>query len=271
MEETIDTTAGTDGAASAEDVQSADGAPDADAGGGRHGLSSFPLKVLAIVGMTCNHFCHIFEAHLSDQVVCALYGFGGLTFPIMAFLLVVGYAHTSSVARYAQRLGLFALISQIPYGLFLGTNLNVMFTLLIGLVLLWLNDRMKNRTLYWVATVALIAASALCDWGVIGPTMILMMRMLPRRRDRVVLPLLLPIVGYGLPALSDLVAAPSLALLPDVLYLLGGCTATIPLLLSYNGRRGRPMKWLFYVYYPAHILVLGLLRGLLLGDWTLAA
>ena len=54
-----------------------------------------------------------------------------------------------------------------------------------------------------------------------------------------------------------------------MLYPLLGCTATIPLLLAYNGSRGRPMKWLFYAYYPAHILVLGLAKGLLLNDWTL--
>ena len=83
------------------------------------------------------------------------------------------------------------------------------------------------------------------------------------------MPLLVPILGNGLPALSDYMAAFAPALLPFALYPLLGCTATIPLLLAYNGSRGRPMKWLFYAYYPAHILVLGLAKGLLLGDWTL--
>ena len=99
--------------------------------------------------------------------------------------------------------------------------------------------------------------------------MILMMRAIPDRRQRIVLPLLVPILGNGLPALSDYMAAFDPALLPFALYPLLGCTATIPLLLAYNDSRGRPMKWLFYAYYPAHILVLGLAKGLLLGDWTL--
>ena len=214
------------------------------------GVSSFTLKVVAIVGMTFNHACYIFYPYLPAEALLLLFGFGGLTFPIMAFLLVEGYHHTSNIKRYAGRLLAFALVSQVPYGLFLAHNLNVLFTLLIGLGILYL-------------------ASALCDWGIIGPLMILMMRAIPDRRQRIVLPLLVPILGNGLPALSDYMAAFDPALLPFALYPLLGCTATIPLLLAYNGSRGRPMKWLFYAYYPAHILVLGLAKGLLLGDWGL--
>ena len=242
--------------------------PAADAPHAGPGITSFTLKVVAILGMTANHFCHVFEAQLPLEAVCVLYGFGGLTFPIMAFLLVEGYRHTSSLRRYAQRLLVFALVSQVPYGLFLGTNLNVLFTLLIGLGLLHLNDSLRNRAAFWLVALALVAVSALCDWGILGPVMIMMMQVLAPRRQRVVYPLLLPILGYGLPALAELVAAPGLALLPEVLYTLVGCSAAIPLLLAYDGRRGRGMKWFFYAYYPAHILALGLLRGLIFGDWT---
>lgn len=234
------------------------------------GVSSFTLKVVAIVGMTFNHFCYIFFPYLPTEVLCVLFGFGGLTFPIMAFLLVEGYHHTSNIKRYASRLLVFALVSQVPYGLFLApTTLNVLFTLLIGLGILYLYDTMESRTGFWLVAASLTAISALCDWGILGPLMILMMRVIPDRRQRVILPLLLPILGDGLPALSNYLAAFDLELLPPVLYPLLGCTATIPLLLAYNGSRGRPMKWLFYAYYPAHILVLGLAKGLLLSDWTL--
>lgn len=237
---------------------------------GATGVTSFELKILAIVGMTANHACYIYYDHLPTWALLAFFWLGGLTFPIMAFLIVEGYRHTSSVKRYAERLLVFALISQLPYGLFLGTNLNVMFTLLIGLGLLYLNDRMQNRAAFWAAAIALTVASALCDWGVLGPLMILLMQIQPGRRERIVYPMLLPILGIGLPALGEFIGAGcDLSLLPFALYALVGCTATIPLLLAYKGQRGRPLKWLFYAYYPAHILVLGLLKGLLLGDWTM--
>ena len=58
-------------------------------------------------------------------------------------------------------------------------------------------------------------------------------------------------------------------MLPFALYGLVGCTAAIPLLLAYNGLRGKPLKWFFYAYYPAHITVLGLACGLIFNYWPL--
>lgn len=233
------------------------------------GVTSFTLKIVAIAGMTLNHACYIFYPYLPTEAMCLLFGFGGLTFPIMAFLLVEGYRLTSNLKRYATRLLAFALISQVPYTLFLNHNLNVLFTLLLGLIVLHLYDRMENRPLFWLAAAALTAASTVCDWGFLGPIMILIMHATPDKRQRLVYALLLPILGVGLPALSHYVAEFDLSLLPFALYPLLGCTASIPLLLAYNGQRGKPMKWLFYAYYPAHILVLGLAKGLLLDDWSL--
>ena len=120
------------------------------------GVSSFTLKVVAIVGMTFNHACYIFYPYLPAEALLLLFGFGGLTFPIMAFLLVEGYHHTSNIKRYAGRLLAFALVSQVPYGLFLAHNLNVLFTLLIGLGILYLYDTMESRGGFWLAAAALV-------------------------------------------------------------------------------------------------------------------
>ena len=169
-----------------------------------------------------------------------LFGFGGLTFPIMAFLLVEGYRHTSNVARYARRLLVFALVAQVPFGMFLSPGLNVLFTLLVCL-------------------------------GLLAPCMVMVLRVVSDQRRRIAYSALLPIAANGLPALEQLLAMPSLQNLAFALYPLVGCTATIPLLWAYNGGRGRPMKWFFYAYYPAHIAVLGLAKGLLLGDWSIAS
>ena len=91
------------------------------------------LKVVAIMGMTCNHAAYVFAGHLPFVGECVLFAVGGVTFPVMAYLLVEGYRHTSNVKRYALRLAVFAAVSQIPYALYLALNANVLFTLLIGL------------------------------------------------------------------------------------------------------------------------------------------
>lgn len=235
------------------------------------GITAFPLKVIAIIGMTCNHACHIFWNQMPDELFCLLFGFGGLTFPIMAFLLVEGYNHTSNVKRYGQRLLIFALVAQIPYSLFLASQMNVLFTLFVCLMLLYAYDHMRSRPLFWVVFVAVTLLTVYCDWGVLAPCMVMALRLVQGGvRTRAAYSALLPICANGLPMLSQLVEAPTLRNLALVLYPLVGCTLTIPLLGAYNGGRGRSMKWFFYAYYPAHIAVLGLVKGLVFGDWGIS-
>ena len=287
------------------------------ASAGTGGLSSFVLKAVAIVGMTANHAGYLFVDQLPLWASCVLIGLGGLTFPTMAFLLVEGYRRTSNVKRYAFRLGVFALVSQIPYGLFLADNGNVLFTLLIGLGVLYADEHMRNRGAFWTVAAAGALASLACDWGFIGVVVIVLFRKLgagPCLRGgqsaqagsapgaspsaaapadagssraayqtaddavpallrtplgAVAAPVLLVAVAEGLPLLGKLASAVAAggdwSLLPFVLYPLVGCPATIPLLYSYRGRRGLPMKWFFYAYYPAHIAVLGIVHQGLFG------
>lgn len=236
----------------------------------RHGgISSFALKVIAIVGMTTNHACYIFYPYLPVEALFVLFGLGGVTFPVMVFLLVEGYRHTSNVRRYGLRLLAFALVSQVPYWLFLAHDGNVLFTLLLCLVALYLDDHLDNRALFWLTFAAILAASSFCDWGIMGPLMALIMKKLPGRCERIVYAVVLPAISTGVPYALAFLATFDLEQLAFALYGLGGNMLAIPLLLAYNGTRGRSMKWFFYAYYPAHILVLGLVKGLLLNDWTL--
>ena len=41
-----------------------------------------------------------------------------------------------------------------------------------------------------------------------------------------------------------------------------GTLLSLPILYCYNGTRGncKQMKWIFYIYYPAHLFVIGLIR-----------
>lgn len=255
------------------------------------GITSSTLKIIAIVGMTANHGAWIFAPFLPFPALCFLLACGGVTFPIMAFLLVEGYRHTSSPGRYAARLLAFALLAQIPYSLFLSSNLNVLFTLLIGLALLHIHDHglpsigrqkregepvlleqggklarfRQSRVTFWGCAVIGVVVSSLCDWGVLGPLMILMGYLMPTRAQRIVSPIALAALSIGLPQAGELLMGGGMDALPYLLYALVGCTSAAPLLFSYKGARGLPMKYFFYAYYPLHILVLGLLRIALFG------
>lgn len=235
------------------------------------GLSSFTLKIIAIIGMTCNHAGYIFYSYLPFEVIFVCFAIGGITFPTMAFLLVEGYKHTSDIRKYALRLFIFALIAQIPFSLFLvALEANVLFTLLLGLAALYLYDHMENRTLFWLAFVGIVVVSSQCDWGMLGPIVILIMHAVPHNKERIIFAIGLIILSVGFPSLLAYFATLDLVQLPYALYAFVGSGMCIPLLLAYNGSRGRPLKWFFYAYYPAHILVLGVAKGLLFGDWTQA-
>ena len=180
-------------------------------------VTAFALKVAAIVGMTCNHVANVFGSELPGGAMVALYSLGGLTFPIMAYLLCEGYRHTSSVRRYAERLAVFAVVSQIPYSLLFGATGNVLITLLIGLGMLWLVDHQRqNLVLCALGLLGELAVSSF-SWAISDPV-----------------PLSLGVLGY---------------------YTVGFGLATA-LMLNYNGQRGRPLKWFFYGYYPGHLLAL---------------
>lgn len=77
---------------------------------------------------------------------------GRISFPIFAFLLVEGFQKTSNRSNYAKRLGLFCLISEIPFDLaFSGSffalkRQNVFFTLLIGFLCIWSFHIIREKT-----------------------------------------------------------------------------------------------------------------------------
>lgn len=231
----------------------------------RKGVDSFALKLIAIVAMTANHAAYIFDAVLPTPALFIMYTVGGLTFPIMAFLLVVGYKHTSNVRKYMVRLAIFALASQVPFQLFLAERGNVLITLLLSLVALYLYDTLRSRGVFWLIFAGIVAVSSFCDWGMIGPIMVLLMYILPSKIQRVAYPIVLVMAASGFPALMEAMAKSDLMMVPFALYAFIGCGADIPLLLAYNGQRGRSMKWFFYAYYPLHIAILGIAKTLLVG------
>lgn len=241
-------------------------------------INGFTLKVVAITGMTCNHVANVFAAQLPQPLLLALFSLGGVTFPIMAFLLVEGFTHTSNLQKYAARLAVFACVAQVPYSLLWGAVPNVLFTLLVGLGLLWLYDH-AHKGIFWLATLLVVVLTNSFDWGSIGPLMVVLFYLLREsgKVPSIIGPMGVAYLGIGLPALAEV---PGLAITGDMSYLPSntiadaghaslvwgnvgyagiGFTGACILLGLYNGKRGPSMKWFFYAYYPAHLLLIWLI------------
>ena len=235
------------------------------------GFNASTLKMIAIVGMTMNHIGNVFWDQLPALGRIITFAPGGLTFPIMAFLLTEGYRHTRDFKKYALRLLLFAAVALVPFWWALFSALNILFTLFLGLVTIYLYDNMKNRSGFWVAFVAITLVTVFCDWGLMGVPMVLCYHVISNPHKRVIIPALIPCVVMGMGTLTSAISSPAFILvdaLPNLLYAFIGCVATVPLLLHYNGEKGNASKYFFYAYYPGHLLLLGVLRGLLFGQWV---
>jgi hypothetical protein len=203
-------------------------------------------------------YVHVYGLDLALRAV------GRLAFPIYCFLLVEGFLHTHDVRRYALRLFAFALVSELPFDwAFYRTPVywghqNVYWTLelgLAGMVGLRAFEGCGRRNALGrcgvVLCAALLGELAAVDYGALGVGLILLLYLLrgSRRRQCAAGALLLGCDGLLFTPLET----------PAVL--------AFPLIGAYSGARGRCSRreaWFYYVFYPAHLFVLGCVTNCIL-------
>ncbi len=100
------------------------------------------LKIIGLITMTIDHIGYLFFPNI--QLLRII---GRIAFPIFAYQITIGYKKTSNVYKYMTRLLFFALLSQIPYMLVMQNKLNIIFTLLIGLIMIHLRKIDKTLSL----------------------------------------------------------------------------------------------------------------------------
>lgn len=204
------------------------------------GISAFTLKMIAIVAMLIDHI----GAVLFPQVEL-LRIIGRIAFPIFAYTLVEGFLHTRDVKKYMLRLGILALISEIPFDLafygipFAFVHQNVFFTLFLGVLMLYLTVITPKdiRKALCVFAMILLADYLRTDYGSWGLLMILCYYEFRERKW----------LKYGgVAAINMLAMGYSQVYAP---------LALIPIEL-YNGKEGLKCKTFFYGFYPVHLIVL---------------
>ena len=222
--------------------------------------------------MLLNHISNVFMAPGGFTAELML-DIGYFTAPVMCFFLVEGFHYTRSKRRYALRLAAFAMISEVPYCLALTESgiiefcgLNMMFTLLICFGVICAATSITSLPLRTAAVAALTLLTFVSDWALLAPLFTLLFIWAggsdERRRQAFTACALL----FGLTNFAGGIGRFPLRL--NALYSLGSMAgpalAGLTIVYLYNGRRSERCrsfsKWFFYIFYPLHLLVLGLMR-----------
>lgn len=217
-------------------------------------MSSFVLKMIAIIAMLFDHIGYvIFNKFTFMNCI------GRLAFPIFAFQMAKGYSHTKNLKKYFFRLFIFAIISQIPYILFLsafngGFHLNILFTLILGLISITIYEKLDNKYLgiFLVVLCCIIAQYFYFDYGWFGIATIFIFHIFKDKKAFMNLSFILMAFIYYF---SKYLISLNLIYLFIIFFCI---LALIPINL-YNKKKGKNIKYLFYIFYPLHLIVLYIL------------
>ncbi len=255
------------------------------------------LKIIACISMLIDHITAgimlpvvrygFYDGSLSIDQLNTIYkflrGVGRTAFPIYCFLLVEGFTHTKNRLRYALSLFIFGIISEVPFDLvfyaeeeifnvniiealqansyLLSDQCNVYFTLLLGLLVIWAIEALANKmneadkpfalsislSVVVIGIGCLIAYKINSDYDYFGVLLIAIFYLL-RRYEYIRI-----LAGYFF--ISQL--GMEFAAFPGFI-----------LMALYNKKRGRnlgSLKYIFYVFYPVHLLAIYLYRCLVYG------
>ena len=238
----------------------------------RKGLSGNALKSIAIAAMTVDHLTWAFFPG-TDRTwyVILLHIIGRLTAPIMWFFISEGCHYTHDRRKYLLRLFVFALLSHFAYSFAFGIDLNpfsgspfnrtsVMWSLFLAALTIFVLEKEKRD---WVRIPFIILVNVLgfpSDWSsiaVMAPLFLYTHRSDMKKQS-------VDIVFWTL-----VYAAVYFFFLDRVYGVLQMFTFLSDFFLCrYNGERGswKGMKWFFYIYYPAHLILVGIIRIALHGN-----
>ena len=230
------------------------------------GLDGGVLKCIAAALMLTDHV----GAILLPEVL-ALRCVGRLAFPIFAFFIAEGYAHTRNFGRYFRRLAILAVVSEIPFNLENGavfdlTRQNVLFTFCLALLTLRELEALGRERGFgrWAGCGLVLAAGFAAGellrtdyggWGVLTVTLLQLCR--DGKYAKLWLLLAMAAVnGLGMGSLTVPVFGGEM---PIQIF----AVAALPVIWLYNGQAGpKGLRRAFYVFYPAHLLVLEGIRTL---------
>ena len=231
-------------------------------------LNKLTLQIFAMATMLLDHIWG--SGLVSTQWLTCV---GRLAFPIFAFFIAEGFAHTHDWKQYLKRMAIFAVISEVPFDLMAGgtpfypIHQNVMFTFCIALLCLAWLDRLKKKhqgSLLWAADILLV-----CLVGFVAGTvtfvdyygygvLTVIIFYLCRDSKWGWLASLICLWYINWEALAGLVYTVGSFEFPQQ----GLALLSLPLIWLYNGKQGphnKAIQYGCYAFYPVHLTIVGVL------------
>ena len=233
---------------------------------GKVNISAYYIKLAAVVSMFADHFAASllrlgiirwdFDIISRAEMYTMIRSFGRFAFPVFCFFIAEGFVYTKDAKKYMRRLLGFAFISEIPFDMAINGKIlefghqNVYFTLFLGLLAIYLLDKFPENTIKSSVLRLCIMAGCLgaayllkTDYKHVGVALIIFMYLARKYR-------ILQVIAGVFLMYSEFQNV--YIILPIAVFFL--------MLMAYNGKRGRSFKYFFYVFYPAHLFVLGAIR-----------
>ena len=238
-------------------------------------FNSEHLKLIAIIAMTIDHVADLlFPGMPNNMIAHIMHIIGRLTAPIMFFFICEGFYHTKNLKKYLLRLLVFSIISHFAYCFAFGINYipfstgsvinqtSIMWTLfcsVIGLYIVYGDNKLEEWH-KWLIVILLNLIAFPADWSSIGLMIIISMYENRGNINKQMTSMFLWSLIYVI--VSYLFVNKVYAIIQLFILL------SHPLLKRYNGKKGKikHMKWFFYIYYPLHLIIIGILRIFIYGN-----
>lgn len=215
------------------------------------GLTGNQLKILALLLMTVDHIGMLM---FPEQILWRL--IGRLAMPIFAWMIAEGCRYTKNRIRYLGTMLGVGLVCQVVYLLFMQSlDQCILITFSLSAVVIFALDfaeKKKSFLSLCLMGLTFMAVTYICvflpgdlpgfhvDYGIFG--------------------VLLPVLIYMGQTKEQKLMAAAIGLLPLAIthgYWQWTSFLALPLLALYNGQRGKAkLKYLFYIYYPLHLVAL---------------
>ena len=178
---------------------------------------------------------------------------GRIAFPIFAFTLSEGYVHTRSLQKYLFRLFIFAVSIQMPSILFgYDYSTNIFFTLFLGLLSIYIFNLKKINIILKIILIGFVlffSQKFKLDYGMYGILLIMNFNIFRDYKFKILMNfLVLNVFNTIFPKVFDLVDTQFFSLI------------SLVFIFMYNGKKGRSMKYFFYLFYPIHFFILEVIK-----------